>query len=61
MARRKGSGGGPTVVFAAHMDTVFPAGTNVKVVRQADGRLHAPGVGDNSASVGWFVGDVRLV
>ena len=24
---RKGSGGGPTVVFAAHTDSVFPEGT----------------------------------
>jgi tripeptide aminopeptidase len=45
MARRKGSGGGPTVVFAAHMDTVFPLGTNVKVTRKPDGTLHGPGVG----------------
>jgi acetylornithine deacetylase/succinyl-diaminopimelate desuccinylase-like protein len=27
---RKGTGGGPTVVFAAHTDTVFPEGTDVK-------------------------------
>ncbi len=25
---RKGTGGGPTVVFAAHTDTVFPEGTD---------------------------------
>src|ERR1043165_9530838 len=28
---RKGTGGGPTVVFAAHTDTGFPEGTDVKV------------------------------
>src|SRR6478672_5473448 len=33
---RKGSGGGPTVVFAAHMDTVFPDGTDLKVKREGD-------------------------
>src|SRR5689334_11451769 len=33
-AVRKGSGGGPTVVFAAHMDTVFPEGTDVTVKRE---------------------------
>ena len=33
---RKGTGGGPTVVFAAHMDTVFPEGTDVKVKREGD-------------------------
>ncbi len=51
MARRKGTGGGPTVVFAAHMDTVHPLETNVKVTRKPDDTLHAPGVFDNSASV----------
>ena len=51
MARRKGTGGGPTVVFAAHMDTVHPLETNVKVTRTKDDTLRAPGVFDNSASV----------
>jgi acetylornithine deacetylase/succinyl-diaminopimelate desuccinylase-like protein len=51
MARRRGTGGGPTVVFAAHLDTVHPMETNVKVTRKPDDTLHAPGVFDNSASV----------
>ncbi|MGA3242820.1 MAG: peptidase M20, partial [Bryobacteraceae bacterium] len=42
---RKGTGGGPTVVFAAHTDTVFPEGTDLKVKREGD-TLRAPGVGD---------------
>ena len=50
MGRRRGAGGGPTVVFAAHMDTVHPMATDVRVTRK-DGRLHAPGIFDNSASV----------
>jgi len=50
-ARRPGIGGGPTVVFAAHMDTVHPMDTNVTVSRKPDNSLHAPGVFDNSASV----------
>ena len=33
---RKGTGGGPTVVFAAHMDTVFPEGTDLKVKRRRE-------------------------
>jgi acetylornithine deacetylase/succinyl-diaminopimelate desuccinylase-like protein len=61
MARRKGTGGGPTVVFAAHMDTVFPAETNVKVTRKADGTLHAPGVGDNSSSVANLLQVIRAM
>ncbi len=51
MARRKGTGGGPTVVFAAHLDTVHPMETNLKVTRKPDDTLHAPGVFDNSASI----------
>jgi acetylornithine deacetylase/succinyl-diaminopimelate desuccinylase-like protein len=47
---RKGSGGGPTVVFAAHMDTVFPEGTDLKVKREGD-ILRAPGVGDDTSNL----------
>jgi tripeptide aminopeptidase len=50
-ARRPGTGGGPTLVFAAHVDTVFPVGTDISVRKKADGTMHAPGVFDNSASV----------
>ncbi|HEX2091344.1 MAG TPA: M20/M25/M40 family metallo-hydrolase, partial [Longimicrobiaceae bacterium] len=48
--RRRGTGGGPTVAFAAHLDTVHPLDTDVRVRRQGD-TLRAPGVFDNSASV----------
>jgi len=47
---RKGTGGGPTVVFAAHMDTVFPKATDLKVKREGD-TLRAPGVGDDTANL----------
>ena len=50
-ARRTGAGGGPTIVFAAHMDTVFPVGTDITVKRSPDGTFRAPGVFDNTASV----------
>lgn len=48
-ARRKGHGRGkgPTVMIAAHLDTVFPAGTDV-TVRRAGDTFSAPGIGDNS-------------
>ena len=49
-AVRKGTGGGPTVVFAAHMDTVFPEGTNVTVTRDGD-VLRGPGVGDDTSNL----------
>lgn len=47
---RKGTGGGPTVVFAAHTDTVFPEGTNLKVKREGE-ILRAPGIGDDTSNL----------
>ncbi|MFS8542635.1 MAG: M20/M25/M40 family metallo-hydrolase [Limnochordales bacterium] len=38
------------VVVSAHLDTVFPAGTDVGVRREGE-RLYAPGISDNSAAV----------
>jgi len=43
-------GRGPRVLVAAHLDTVFGSGTDVRVRRDGD-RLCAPGIGDNSASL----------
>lgn len=58
VGRRPGTGGGETVVYAAHMDTVHPLDTDLTVRHDsADvaGRrsrvLRAPGIFDNSASV----------
>jgi acetylornithine deacetylase/succinyl-diaminopimelate desuccinylase-like protein len=50
MGRRRGSGNGQTVVVAAHLDTVFPEGTDVTVRREGT-RLFAPGVGDDTRSL----------
>lgn len=50
LALRKGTAGGPVVVVSAHLDTVFPEGTNVKVRREGN-RLSAPGVGDDSTGL----------
>jgi tripeptide aminopeptidase len=47
---RKGTGGGPMVVFCAHMDTVFPEGTDLKVKRDGD-VLRAPGIGDDTSNL----------
>ena len=50
MGRRRGYGNGETLVVAAHLDTVFPAGTDVRVRREGT-RLFAPGVGDDTRSL----------
>lgn len=47
---RKGTGQGPSVAFAAHLDTVFPAGTDLTVRRDGN-RLRAPGIGDDTGNV----------
>jgi tripeptide aminopeptidase len=45
---RKGSGGGrPKLVVSAHLDTVFPEGTDV-AVRESEGAVRAPGIGDDA-------------
>lgn len=58
--RRKGAGGGPVIVFAAHMDTVHPIDTDLTV--RVDGSLlRAPGVFDNSASVADMLAVIRAM
>jgi tripeptide aminopeptidase len=42
------------VMLAAHMDTVFPAGTNVSVKHEG-GRLLAPGISDNGTGLAALV------
>ncbi|UBM08418.1 M20/M25/M40 family metallo-hydrolase [Cupriavidus metallidurans] len=44
---RKGTGNGPKLVISAHLDTVFPEGTDV-TVKERDGRLYAPGISDDT-------------
>jgi tripeptide aminopeptidase len=50
IAAPDGREGPNAVVFAAHLDTVFAAGTEI-AFEEGDGRLAAPGVGDNSLAV----------
>ncbi|MBS3933166.1 MAG: M20/M25/M40 family metallo-hydrolase [Truepera sp.] len=44
------AGSGPRVLLAAHLDTIFDPDTDV-TVKESGGRLCAPGIGDNSASL----------
>src|SRR6185295_2446201 len=60
MGIRKGSGQGPLIAIAAHLDTVFPEGTNVKVKQQGT-RLSAPGVGDDSRSLAVLLAIIRAL
>jgi tripeptide aminopeptidase len=60
MGVRKGTGGGPMVAVVAHLDTVFPEGTDVKVKRQGT-RLAAPGIGDNTRGLAVMLAVVRAM
>ena len=44
---RKGTGNGPTLLIAAHLDTVFPEAVDT-TVEFRDGRFYAPGIGDDA-------------
>jgi acetylornithine deacetylase/succinyl-diaminopimelate desuccinylase-like protein len=48
----------PRVVMAAHLDTVFPEGTDVKVKREGS-VLRAPGIGDDCRGLAVLVAIVR--
>ncbi|MDW2878016.1 MULTISPECIES: M20/M25/M40 family metallo-hydrolase [Bacillaceae] len=43
---RKGTGNGPRIAVCAHLDTVFPAGTDT-VPKVKDGKIYAPGIADD--------------
>ncbi len=53
-------GKGPFVVIAAHLDTVFPEGTDVKVRREGT-KLMAPGIGDDTRSLATLLAYVRAM
>lgn len=50
IGRRPGTGEGPVLALVAHLDTVFPAGTDCTVKREGD-TLRAPGIGDNASGL----------
>lgn len=50
LARLPGSGGARPLIVSAHLDTVFPSGTDLEAVR-TPGRIAGPGIGDNSVGV----------
>jgi tripeptide aminopeptidase len=60
MGLRKGTSDGPLLAVAAHLDTVFPEGTDVKVKRQGT-RLSAPGIGDDSQGLALILAILRAL
>lgn len=60
IATRRGTGGGPEVVIDAHMDTVFQEGLKIKV-EMREGKLYAPGVGDDTRNIEAMLAMIRAL
>ena len=50
----------PLVVVSAHLDTVFPEGTDVRV-RHVGSRICAPGIADNCAGLAALIGLIQAM
>jgi tripeptide aminopeptidase len=57
---RPGAAAHPNLLFQAHLDTVFPEGTDVKVKRDGD-VLRAPGIGDDCRGLAMMMGVIRAL
>lgn len=61
-----GPAGARPLIVSAHLDTVFPANTDLTVTRNP-GQIHGPGLGDNSLGVAalfgllWMVRERKIV
>jgi len=58
--RGSSSAGGPMLAVLAHLDTVFPEGTDVHVKRDGT-RLRAPGVGDDTRGLALMLTTIRAM
>jgi acetylornithine deacetylase/succinyl-diaminopimelate desuccinylase-like protein len=57
---RPGASQRPNLVFSAHLDTVFPEGTNVKVTREGN-VLKGPGIGDDCRGLAVMLGTIQAL
>ncbi|HSL29763.1 MAG TPA: M20/M25/M40 family metallo-hydrolase [Anaerolineales bacterium] len=55
LGRLRGTGTEQPLIITAHMDTVFPAETDL-TLRHGSGMIHGPGIGDNSLGVASLFG-----
>src|SRR5216110_367103 len=60
IAVRKGAGGGPVIVFDAHLDTVFQPGLQIKATIR-EGKIYAPGIGDDTRNVEALLVTIRAL
>ena len=60
VGERPGAGEGPTLLLAAHLDTVFPGGTETRVRKH--GSIYAvPGIGDNAHGLAVMLAMIRAL
>lgn len=57
---RSGAAAHPNLVFAAHLDTVFPPETDVRVTREGT-VLKAPGIGDDCRGLAVMLGVIQAL
>src|SRR5260370_21044910 len=57
---RPGASARPNLLFQAHLDTVFPEGTDVTVKREGD-LLKAPGIGDDCRGLAMVMGVIQAM
>jgi acetylornithine deacetylase/succinyl-diaminopimelate desuccinylase-like protein len=60
IGERPGKSAHPNLVFSAHLDTVFPEGTDVKVTR-AGTLLKGPGIGDDCRGLAVMLAVIRAL
>lgn len=60
IGERAGTSENEIVLITAHMDTVFPESTDVRV-RHERGHLYAPGISDNGAGLAALLGVARAI
>ncbi len=60
ISRRRGTAGDRVVAISAHLDTVFPDGTDTRV-RTAEDTLYAPGIGDDTRGLAAVLAVLRAM
>lgn len=60
IGRRPGRSGDRVIAYSAHLDTVFPEGTDV-TVRFDDEKMFAPGIGDNTRGLVSILATLRAM
>ena len=60
IGERPGDGSGPVVLLSAHLDTVFPESTNVRVTRSGT-LFKGPGIGDDCRGLAVMLATIRAM